>query len=229
MHADHQHPARNGAARGRTTLSDHASLRESEEPVARIGVPLSAPPPGDRTLLDAALHGDVRAARELVHRHGGRLHACAFRILGDVGAAEEVVQDAFARLFRSGGSLRHDATIATWLHAVAVNRCRDTLRRSSFAHAMNVQPLVADMPDQTPDAHATVEQHERDARLGEALSTLPAELREVIALRFASDLSYTDIAEVLGCATGTVASRLHRALARLGSALRAAGFSPEGA
>lgn len=182
---------------------------------------------GDRTLLDAALRGDEGAAGELVRRHGGRVHASALGILGDAGAAEEVVQDAFDQLFRTGQSLRHDCTLSTWLHTVAINRCRDTLRRSSFRLTMRVQPLSVDMPDHLPDPHESLEERDRDARLHVALETLPSDMREVIALRFASGLSYIEIADVLGCATGTVASKLHRALARLGAQLRAAGFAEE--
>ena|SRR5687767_9392874 len=181
----------------------------------------------DRRLLDAAVRGDERAAHELVHRHGGRLHACALRILGDDGAAEEVVQDAFSKLFRSVATLRSDARLSTWLHAVAVNRCRDLLRRASFRRALHVQPLADDMRDHLPDPHQSLETRERDARLRCALDGLQPDLREVIALRFASGLSYLEIADVLGCAEGTVASRLHRALVRLGASLTASGFTRE--
>ena len=181
----------------------------------------------DWKLLDASVRGDERAARELVRRHGGRLHACALRILGDEGATEEVVQDAFDQLFRRARQLRRESLMSTWLHAVVVNRCRDTMRRSSFRQAMNVQPLAPDMPDLSPDAHHAVVQRDRDARLRCALDALSSDYREVIALRFASGLSYPEIATVLGCAEGTVASRLHRALVRLGTQLRASGFTRE--
>lgn len=181
----------------------------------------------DWKLLDAAVLGDERAARDLVRRHGGRLHACALRILGDTGTAEEVVQDAFTQLFRKAATLRRDSRLSTWLYAVVVNRCRDTLRRSSFHLAMDVQPLTVDMPAPSIDPHAAIAQQERDARVRCALEKLSPDLREVVALRFASGLSYPEIADVLGCAEGTVASRLHRALVRLGAQLREVGFTRE--
>ena len=181
----------------------------------------------DRALLDAALGGDERAARELVHRHAGRVHAFALRVLRDAGTAEETVQDVFEQLFRSGSGLRHDSSLSTWLHSVALNRCRDTLRRKSFRVAMDVQPLTDDMRDHRSDPHLELVRRDREAGLQCALETLPADMREVIALRFASGLSYDEIATVLGCATGTVASKLHRALARLGAQLRSAGFAED--
>ena len=205
MHARHQHAAEYRAACRGTALTD------------------------DWRLLDAALGGDHRAVAELVRRHGGRVYACAYRVLGDAGTAEEIVQDVFDRLFRRGGELRRDGALTTWLYAVALNRCRDTLRRSSSVLATRVQPLDPDMPDRSPDPHELAEQSERDARVRDALGALPAEMREVIALRFASGLSYQEIATLQGCAEGTIASRLHRALERLGRNLEAAGFTRESA
>jgi RNA polymerase sigma-70 factor, ECF subfamily len=189
---------------------------------------VTSPSAGDDwKLLDAAVGGDERAARELVRRHGGRLHACALRIVGDAGTAEEVVQDALTQLFLKAKTLRRDSRLSTWLYAVVVNRCRDTLRRSSFRLAMDVQPLTADMPAPLTDPHTALARREREAGVRCALEKLSPELREVVALRFASGLSYPEIADVLGCAEGTVASRLHRALARLGAQLRAIGFTQE--
>jgi RNA polymerase sigma-70 factor (ECF subfamily) len=183
----------------------------------------------DWATLDDALRGNERAAAELVRRHGGRLYACAFRVLGDAGAAEEIVQDAFDQLFRRGAELRRESALSTWLYSVALNRCRDTLRRPSFSNTRSVQPLDPDMPDRSPNTHELAERRDRDERLRSALSTLSADMREVIALRFASGLSYQEIAALQGCAEGTVASRLHRALERLGTSLQALGFTREGA
>ena len=83
------------------------------------------------------------------------------------------------------------------------------------------------MPDHSPTPHERAERLDRDERLGRALGTLPADMREVIALRYASGLSYQEIAALQGCAEGTVASRLHRALERLGATLEASGVTRE--
>ncbi len=155
------------------------------------------------------------------------MHAFALRILGDAGAAEETVQDVFDQLFRSGNAIRHGSSLSTWLHTVALNRCRDTLRKKSFRVAMNVHPLTDDMRDDRINPHVELERRDLDAGLHCALAALPPEMREVIVLRFGSGLSYDEIAGVLGCATGTVASKLHRALARLGAQLRSAGFAED--
>jgi RNA polymerase sigma-70 factor (ECF subfamily) len=148
-------------------------------------------------------------------------------MLGDVEAAEEVVQDVFSRLLRDRATFRHESALGTWLYAVTLNRCRNVLRRSSFRMSANAQPLAPELRDDAPDPHQLVEQQDRQSRLGVALGAIPDDMREVIVLRFASGLSYEEIADVVGCATGTVASRLHRALHRLGTELRAAGLTRE--
>jgi RNA polymerase sigma-70 factor (ECF subfamily) len=155
------------------------------------------------------------------------VHALALRMLGDAGTAEETVQDVFEQLFRSGHALRHQSSLSTWLHTVALNRCRDTLRSRSFQRARDLEPLTAGLRDHSSDPANELEQRDRGTKLQCALDTLPAEMREVVVLRFASGMSYDEIASVLGCATGTVASKLHRALARLGAQLRSTGFAEE--
>ena len=181
----------------------------------------------DAALLAAALDGDQAAARDLVRRHAGRVYACALRMLGDTATAEEVVQDVFTKLLRDGQSFRHESALGTWLYAVTLNRCRNVLRQASFRAASDAQPLATELRDESPDPHQLLEQRERRDRLRHAIAQLSEDMREVIVLRFASGLSYDEMAEIIGCASGTVASRLHRALHRLGVTLRAAGLTRE--
>jgi len=181
----------------------------------------------DPALLAAALDGSERAARELVRRHGARLHACALRLVGDAGAAEEVVQDVFDQLLRHGDGFREESALGTWLYAVTLNRCRDVLRRASFAAARSAQPVSPHLADGALDPLERAERRDRAERINGAMNAMPADMREVIALRFASDLSYEQIAAVLECPPGTVASRLHRALRRLGQELHAIGLTKE--
>ncbi len=203
MRARSQHAAEHGAAGRRPTLTSDAAL------------------------LAAALGGDQTAARDLLRRHGGRVYACALRMLGDTATAEEVVQDVFSKLLLEGSQFRQESALATWLYVVTLNRCRNILRKASFRAGALAHPLEANLADPSPDPHQLVEQGERSERVRAALAGLPDEMREVIVLRFAAGRSYEEIAEILGCATGTVASRLHRALHRLGDRLRAAGLTRE--
>jgi RNA polymerase sigma-70 factor (ECF subfamily) len=180
----------------------------------------------DLALLGAALRGDERAMRDLVRRHGPRLRACALRTLHDESMADEVVQDVFAVMLRSGHAFRRDANLGTWLYAIALNRCRNI--NAAYLHdAGRKRPVDEKLRDPLPDPHSLFERSERRDRLACATAALPEELREVIVLRFAGGRSYQEIAEIHGCAVGTVASRIHRALRQLGETLRKQGLTPE--
>jgi RNA polymerase sigma factor (sigma-70 family) len=165
--------------------------------------------------------------RQLVRRHGGRLYACAFRMVGDAGLAEEIVQDVFATLARTGSQFREASALGTWLYAVTLNRCRSALRRMQTQRDSGTDPLLATVPDDTPGPHERLLARDRGDRLRAAVARLPDEMREVIVLRFVGGKSYDEIAELVGCAHGTIASRIHRALRRLGDDLRATGLTPE--
>lgn len=165
--------------------------------------------------------------RRLVQRHGDRLHALACRMLGDASLAEEVVQDVFAAMARGGATFRRDASLVTWLHAIAVNRCRSIRRRRSFAATRDAEELDITHADPADGPHDHLETQERNAKLTRAVSGLPADLREVIVLRFVGGRTYDEIAQIHGCAPGTVASRLHRALRRLADELGVSGLTRE--
>jgi RNA polymerase sigma-70 factor (ECF subfamily) len=161
--------------------------------------------------------------RLLVNRHAPRLRACALRMLEDESLADEIVQDVFMIMLRGAPGFRRDANLGTWLYAIALNRCRNMrARRRSTAGAVDAQ-----VPDPAPDPHTRSELVERQERLARAMSVLSEESREVIVLRFAGGRSYEEIAEIHGCAIGTVASRLHRALKQLGQVLKSQGLTRE--
>jgi RNA polymerase sigma-70 factor, ECF subfamily len=162
---------------------------------------------------------DERAFRTLVDRHGPRLYAVAYGILGDAAAAESVVQDAFVRLARAEAQMREAGAVAGWLYRVAVNLCRDELRRRRRAARMVPLELVEDSLPASELASIPGDASPEDDALWRCLERLPRKLREVVLLRFMSDLSYAELADLLGVSIGTVSSRLHRALRRLGTQL----------
>jgi RNA polymerase sigma factor (sigma-70 family) len=133
---------------------------------------------------------------------------------GDRALAEDLLADAFERALRARGKFdRRRASQKTWLYAIALNALRDHVRRSSAE--TRALERVGD-PRGEVDPLASV--HHRD-ELGRALSTLSAEEREAIALRFGADLSVPEIAKVLGEPLTTVEGRVYRALRKLRSEL----------
>src|ERR1051325_3317508 len=114
--------------------------------------------PSDHQLMGRAAQGDERAFRTLAERHAGAALRLARRILGNEAAAEEIVQDAFLRVWTHAPRWRPEAAFRTWLYRIVVNLCLNAKRRP--AHL----PLEAahDVADPAGAADAKVEAAERD-------------------------------------------------------------------
>jgi RNA polymerase sigma-70 factor (ECF subfamily) len=162
----------------------------------------------DEALLAAyARAGDRGAADELIRRTQTAVYRIAFRILHDEAAAEDAVQETFLGVLRSAADFREGSSVRTWIYRIAVNVALDASRRrrarkarERSAAAMNSRPTI---PAETLQA------------LEQAVSRLPDEDRAAVALRFEQGLALKEVAAALGCAPGTVPSRLERALGRL--------------
>lgn len=191
-------------------------------------IPLHAPPAldPDRTALEAARGGDRAAFDELVQRHHRRVFRLAVRLLGDEESALDAAQEAFLRAWRGLAGFEGGALFTTWLTRIAINTCRNELRRrASRKHA---RPASLDAPgpqegsslgEQVPAPDdpplGRLEGRElRRAFLRELQELDPGE-REVLVLKEVEDLPYEAIAELLDVPVGTVRSRLHRARAAL--------------
>jgi RNA polymerase sigma-70 factor (ECF subfamily) len=161
---------------------------------------------------------NAEALTAAIADHTDRLHALAFRMLGDHHAAQDAVQDACLRAFRALDRYRGDASFGTWLYRITANICLDELRRRS---RVVMEPssekgddwLVEDDFSQTVVARA---------ELADALTTLPVDLRSALMLTDGMGFSYIDAGAVLGVPVGTVASRVHRAKRSVRTALLAA-------
>lgn len=130
-------------------------------------------------------------------------------------AAEDVVQEAFAALFRRWGSLRDDAAAVGYLRACVVNGSRSALRRRIVARR-HIH-IVEDGPTEAADATSLLSA-EHDA-VRAALDGLPERQREVLTLRYIAELSDADIAAATGLSEGGVRSASSRGLAALRTAL----------
>ena len=153
--------------------------------------------------------------RQELAQLGGGAHALAIQILGNVDDAADAVHDSFASvLSRPEAYDQQKGPLKPWFLLVVRNRCLDMIRRRR-GDAVPVEQLADPSPN--PEERAASEQ--RSAMIAAALATLPGDKREVIVLRDYLDLSYAEIADVLGVAQGTVMSRIHRARLALKEAL----------
>jgi RNA polymerase sigma-70 factor (ECF subfamily) len=135
----------------------------------------------------------------------------AYRLLGDRSRMDDVLQDAYGRAFRALPRFRGQASLGTWLYRIVYNACLDELRRSGARREISLDEW-RETRDRTDDVEQRLD-------LAAALAALPVELRAVVLLVDAEELSYEEAAGVLAIPAGTVASRLSRAREVLRGAL----------
>ena len=158
----------------------------------------------DEALALAAASGDREAFSTLLSRQYDRLFAFAFRLTGTRHEAEDLTQDICAALPAKLNGFRADARFTTWLYRVAVNAAHDRRRRAA-AHAR-----AADgWGDWELNRHAANNEaaHQLDW-LTTAMSTLPEDLRDTVALTLGEELTQAETAQVLGLSEGTIAWRM---------------------
>ena len=201
--------------------SDDESRKE-----ARQGVAESMTLAADPALVSRARAGDAEAIDALMRRHMDRVYALAYRMLRDREEALDVAQEVFIKLHGSIGSLRAEGQVAGWLYRVCANQCIDRGRR----RRVETVPLEEEMHAEASDTPAeTLEHHELQRMVLAAVDALPPRQRAVFLLRHYDYLSLEEIAQSLGCATGTVKAHLSRATAKVREALSEyLGRRPEG-
>ena len=172
--------------------------------------------PDDNELLRRAAHGEGRAFHQLVDRHSGRLYRLAVSLVGNAADAEDVVQEAFVGAYRGLRTFEGRASVKTWLTRILVTQAakwrRDNRRRT--AGRTEEANEVAAGGSGTAASGAKIDLHA-------ALQQLSNDHRQVLVLREMEQLSYEEMAEVLGVPRGTVESRLFRARAELREKLKA--------
>lgn len=149
-------------------------------------------------------------------------HALAVSLLGNADDAADVLQDAVATVLRVRSYDPSQGTFKAWFLTVVRNRCFDILRQRRRRPEVDIESVeVAAHEREDPEAVAA--QDELSALVKRELGRLPEAQREILILREFLDLSYAEIARVLGVPTGTVMSRLHRARSALADRLKSYG------
>jgi len=172
--------------------------------------------PGERRLIAAARAGDKHAYAQLLQRHQAVAFRAAFLIIGSTAEAEDATQEACAKAWLALGRFRPAAPFRPWLVQIAVNEARN--RRRTTGRQAGLALRLSDEssgPAAAPSAEAEALAAEQRARLAAAIGRLREPDQLVIAARYLLGLSETETAIALGLRTGTVKSRLSRALGRL--------------
>jgi RNA polymerase sigma-70 factor (ECF subfamily) len=193
----------------------------------------------DGEVVARVLAGERNAFGLLVTRYHRMILVLACQKTGRNQDAEDIVQEAFVRAYRSLDSLREPDKFGSWLYQITFKLCIDHLRRRGRTEEpLSLEALRAEQRFE-PAAAAEEDgllRREEFQGVAEAIATLPDKYRLVLTLRYLKRLSYREIADHLGEPDGTVANRLHRAVKILRERLRErarpesgeAGAAPEG-
>ncbi len=176
----------------------------------------------DEELILRLQRGDEWAFQLLVRRFRKKIFSIAFGITLDAEESQDIMQEVFLQVYRTIGNFRGDASLATWLHRITVNRSLNWKRR--WARRFKWLHVSADSSDGQPAAEPESDLPSPEIRLANvqtrrqidnALKMLPDQARTVFVLRELEGLSYEEIADVVGIKLGTVRSRLFHARKRL--------------
>ena len=191
--------------------------------MARTDVP-------DDQLIGALVRQDLAALETLYDRYGKIAFSLAYRIVGDRGAAEDVVQDAFLSVWRQAKSFKAERGSAkTWLMAIVRNRSIDKLRSHASAGVMLPIEEAPDDPGDAPGVWQQVWSDLRGESVRGALAKLPMEQKKSIELAYFSGYSQSEIAELMGVPLGTVKGRMRIGMQKLKAMLEGPELGVSGA
>ncbi|HEY3414866.1 MAG TPA: sigma-70 family RNA polymerase sigma factor [Armatimonadota bacterium] len=176
----------------------------------------------DAELVRRCKAGDHRAYELLFGRHHRRIYSIVFGMLRNDADASDATQEAFVRAFRSLDRLEAEGAYGGWLAQIAVNVCRDILKRPRIVSRSLDEPMTdteseykLEIPDWTDSPERTSINQELKDVVNRAIGTLSDDHRAVITLHHIEGIDVLEIAEILGVSEGTVKSRLSRARSEL--------------
>lgn len=173
--------------------------------------------PDDGVLIAASQRGDQAAFGEIVRRYQRAVHGLAWSLTRNASDADDLAQETFVRAWGAIGRFETGMPLYPWLARIVTNQAFSLFRTRRRRPETSIEPLLEAGQqwgvEDDPAEHAA--RSERDARLRACFGELAPEHQAVLALRAVQDLSYDEIAQVLGVPTGTVMSRLSRARGEL--------------
>ncbi len=180
----------------------------------------------DGMFIKRILSGDHSAFEQLVSRYHVSLFNFICHFLGNYDLACDVIQQVFLQLYISMPTLRTGEPLKAWLFQVARNRCLDELRRKKAVHFSELEEANNDdlspleiLPDTDPLPDEVAEHHDLQEKLRRAIDGLPPKFRSVVLLRYASQLSFSEIGKVLHMPEATAKTYFQRARPLLRAAL----------
>jgi RNA polymerase sigma-70 factor, ECF subfamily len=178
----------------------------------------------DEELIKRFQEGDVYAYDLIVNRYKDQLLNFAFRFLGNMEEAEDVVQETFLRIFRNRHAYRQIAKFSTWIYTIAGNLAKTELRKRKrrkmvYLSDMGFDDKEYEIEDVKANTERDVDSVLKEKIIQDAINELPARFKQVIILVDIQELSYEEVGKIMKVPLGTVKSRVNRARLKLQSKL----------
>jgi RNA polymerase sigma-70 factor (ECF subfamily) len=175
----------------------------------------------DEDLIPFMARGDARAFEALYERHAGAAYSLAYRMVGSRASAEDVTQEAFMNLWRSGAHYdRSRGSVRTWVLGIVHHRAIDALRRATVHSKRRSDDETAAERLEAPDrVEEDVARRDEAAAVRKAIETLPSDQVKVIELAYFGGFTHVEIAEMLEAPVGTVKGRMRLGLKKMREAL----------
>jgi RNA polymerase sigma-70 factor (ECF subfamily) len=170
----------------------------------------------DENLISLVGQGDAEAFTTLYDRHGRAAFSLAYRVMGERQAAEDLVQDAFLKLWRSATSFRPErGSVRTWILSIVHNRGIDQLR-SQASRRRTQDKIEASAPRSQPsEAFAEAWRNSQRDQVREAMNTLPPEQLKILELAYFSGYTHVQISGLLDVPLGTMKGRMRLGLKKM--------------
>jgi RNA polymerase sigma-70 factor (ECF subfamily) len=181
----------------------------------------------DEELIEACRAGESSAFETLVSRWEDKIRGAAWRVLGSEEEAREVAHEAFVKAYGALAGFKSEARFSSWLYQIALNLCRDRLRRRKTRATVSLEQLEENGPvlvERGPGAQEQLIRDDLASAVRRAIECLPAEQREVVILKEYQGLTFLEIAQALDVPVSTAKTRLYRGLGQLRLRLESEGI-----
>jgi RNA polymerase sigma-70 factor (ECF subfamily) len=176
----------------------------------------------DEVLIGRIAAGDKLAMQVLFARHHVRVYRFVLRLVGEAGAAEDLISEVFLDVWRQAGKFEARSAVSTWILAIARYKALSALRKRTEEELDEEQ--AAAIEDTSDDPEVAMQKKDTGEVLRQALVQLSPEHREIIDLVYYHEKSVEEVAEIVGIPENTVKTRMFYARKKLAEVLKAAGI-----
>lgn len=163
----------------------------------------------DNRWVKEILSGDKQAYAHIIDKYKTPLYATILRMTKNPQDAQDLVQEAFIKVYRQLGKYDGEGSFSSWLYKVAINHCMDEFRKKEFQiKRVEIQDSMMESPDHP---EIILLKKEKGRQLERLIATLPEDERLIILLRYVNECSYEEISDLTGAPLSTVRNKLHRA------------------